>query len=53
MKKKEQKPKVEIKMRKITKPVIYVNVFRPPYVEKETITYDKPYLEIQIPFKNT
>lgn len=49
--KKKQKSTVEIKTRKVTKPVVYVNLFKPPYVEKTTITYEKPYLEIQIPLK--
>lgn len=52
MKKKKQKITVEIKTRKETIPVIYVNILGiAPYVEKITITYEKPYLEIQIPFK--
>ena len=53
MRKKKQKPTVEIKTRKITKPVIYVNVFKPPYVETRMVIYERPYLEIQIPLKQT
>ena len=51
MRKKKQKLTVEIKTRKITKPVIYLNVSKPPYIEQKTITYDEPYLEICIPFR--
>lgn len=51
MKRKKQKSTVEIKTRKETKPVIYVNLFKPPYVDRKTITYEKPYLEITIPSK--
>ena len=50
MKRKNQKSTVEIKTRTETKPLIYVNLFKPPYVENKTITYEKPYLKIQIPF---
>ena len=53
MKRKKQKPTVEIKTRKETKPVIYVNLFKPPYVDRKTLTYKKPYLEITIPSKHT
>lgn len=51
MKRKKQKPTVKIKTRKETKPVVYVNLFKPPYVDRKTITYEKPYLEITIPSK--
>lgn len=51
MKRKKQKPIVEIKTRKVTKPVTCVNLFKPPYIESKTITYEIPYFEIQIPFK--
>ena len=51
MKRKKHKSTVEIKTRKETKPVIYVNLFKLPYVDRKTITYEKPYLEITIPSK--
>ena len=47
----KQKTKVEIKTKIETKPIIYINLFRPPYVISKTITYEKPYLQITIPFK--
>ena len=53
MKKKNQKPTVEIKTRKVTKSDICVNLFKLPYIERKTITYEMPYFEIQIPFKHT
>ena len=42
---------VEIKTKIETKPIIYINLFKPPYVVSKTITYEKPYLQITIPFK--
>lgn len=49
----KQKTKVEIKTKIETKPIIYINLFKPPYVVSKTITYEKPYLQITIPFKYT
>ena len=49
----KHKIKVEIKTKAETKPIIYVNLFKPPYIESKTITYEKPYLQITIPFKYT
>lgn len=48
----KQKTKVEIKTKIETKSIIYINLFKPPYVDRKTITYEKPYLQITIPFKN-
>lgn len=49
----KQKTKVEIKTKIETKPIIYINLFKPPYVDRKTITYEKPYLQITIPFKKS
>ena len=45
---KKFKSNVEIKSKVITKPMIFINIHRPPYIEKTEITYDQPYLEISL-----
>ena len=42
------KSKIKIKTRTEIKPFVYINLFKPPYVEIKTVTYEKPYLEIKI-----
>ena len=50
---KEKKQKITVEIKTETKPIIYINLFKPPYIESKTVTYEKPYLQITIPFKHT